>query len=77
VWYVRSVVHDGNSSKRWEKRLLFAGDGSRIRSASAAVLVAIDPKSDIVSDSVGSTRKAWLFVTGFLSSNIIAVKVDL
>ena len=38
---------------------------------SAAVLVAIDPKLE------GGKKKAWLFVTGFLSTNAIAVKVDL
>ncbi|KAK0652822.1 hypothetical protein B0T16DRAFT_106001 [Cercophora newfieldiana] len=57
---------------RWGQRLLFEDDGSKIRSASAAVLVPID-------DATGGKeqRQAWLFVTGFQSLNMIAVKVDL
>ncbi|AEO63145.1 b51dc06a-d67d-40d2-852e-fd2122eb952c [Thermothielavioides terrestris] len=56
---------------RWEKRVLLEDDGTRIRSGSAAVLVAIEPEKDKAS------RKAWLFVTGFVSQSMIAVKVDL
>jgi len=63
VWYARPMA-DG-----WEKKLLFEDDGSRIRSASAAVLVPIEPEK--------GQKKAWLFVTGFLSEKMIAVKVDL
>lgn len=63
VWYARPKG-DG-----WEKRLLFEDDGSRIRSASAAVLVPIEPEN--------GQKKAWLFVTGFLAEKMIAVKVDL
>jgi hypothetical protein len=63
VWYARPKG-DG-----WEKRLLFEDDGKRIRSASAAVLVPIEPEN--------GQKKAWLFVTGFLSEKMIAVKVDL
>jgi hypothetical protein len=54
----------------WETKLLFEDDGRRIRSASAAVQVAIDPAQE------GGRRKAWLFVTGFMSRNMVAVKVD-
>ncbi|KAK4158766.1 hypothetical protein QBC43DRAFT_328403 [Cladorrhinum sp. PSN259] len=63
------VKFDGKS---WEEgQVLFEDDGSRIRSASGAVLVAIDPAKE------NGARKAWLFVTGFASQNVIAVKVDL
>ncbi|KAK4100192.1 hypothetical protein N658DRAFT_567687 [Parathielavia hyrcaniae] len=62
---------------RWEKRLLFEDDGSRLRSASAAVLLAIPPAEDSESSAGAGTRKAWLFVTGFLSKGMIATKVDL
>ncbi|PKS12582.1 hypothetical protein jhhlp_000790 [Lomentospora prolificans] len=55
----------------WNERLIFADDGHRIRSVSASVLVAIDPAEN------GGKRQGWLFVTGFVSSNMIAVKVDL
>lgn len=65
VWYVKK---EGNT---WEKRLIFEDDGTTIRSASAAVLVAIDPAEE------GGRRKAWLYVTGFVSANVVAVKVDL
>ncbi|EFX02960.1 serum paraoxonase arylesterase family protein [Grosmannia clavigera kw1407] len=60
-----------NSEAIEAPRLLFQDDGSRIRSASAAVLLAIDPKLE------GGRRRAWLFVTGFQSVSAIAVKVDL
>lgn len=59
---------DGRS---WESRVIFEDDSSRIRSASAAVLIAIDPTEE------NGARRAWLFVTGFSSKSVIAVKVDL
>jgi len=59
---------------RWGKRLLFEDDGSKIRSASAAVLVPIDEET-LTSDT--GTRKARLFVTGCQSLNMIAVEVEL
>ncbi|KAK3995568.1 hypothetical protein QBC44DRAFT_19390 [Cladorrhinum sp. PSN332] len=62
------VKFDGKS---WEARVLFEDDGSRIRSGSAAVLVAVDPAEE------KGAREAWLFVTGFVSQNVIAVKVHL
>lgn len=76
VWYARPPVAttegDGlGNVDGWETRLLFEDDGKRMRSASAAVLIAIDPEKE------GGKRKAWLFVTGFLSRNMVAVKVDL
>ncbi|KAH7240812.1 uncharacterized protein BKA55DRAFT_575806 [Fusarium redolens] len=56
---------------QWEKRLLFEDDGTRLRSAATAVLIGIDPKLE------GGKKKGWLFVTGFYSQHMIAVKVDL
>jgi hypothetical protein len=72
VWRAKMVTRPGDSpgQTRWETELLFEDDGSRINSASAAVQVAIDPAEE------GGRRRAWLFVTGFVSQNIIAVKVD-
>lgn len=72
VWRTKMVTPPGDSTgqARWETELLFEDDGSRINSASAAVQVAIDPAEE------GGRRRAWLFVTGFVSQNIIAVKVD-
>lgn len=68
TWFVKPGPGPVSS---WEKKLLFEDDSSRIRSSSAAVLVGIDPKTE------EGRKKAWLFVTGIFSSNIIAVKVDL
>ncbi|KAF7538098.1 hypothetical protein G7054_g3264 [Neopestalotiopsis clavispora] len=65
VWHVSKV------GDVWEKRIIFEDDGSTIRTASAAVLIAIDPAKE------GGKRRAWLYVTGFISSNVVAVKVDL
>ncbi|GAO16352.1 hypothetical protein UVI_02049910 [Ustilaginoidea virens] len=65
VWMVNRI------GGKWQKRVLFEDDSRRLRAASAAVLVAIDPKQE------QGKRKAWLFVTGFLSKNTIAVKIDL
>ena len=65
VWIARPRA----GTDEWEQKLLFEDDGSRIRTASAAVLVPIEPKDD-------GKKQAWLFVTGFLSENMVAVKVD-
>jgi len=66
VWYVR---RDENGAQ--EKRIIFQDDGTTLRSASAAVLMAIDPK-----DNDGK-KQAWLWVTGFVSQSIVVAKVDL
>ena len=65
VWYARPQP----GTDAWEKKLLFEDDGSRIRTASAAVLVPIEP--------VDSKKRAWLFVTGFMSQSMLAVQVYL
>lgn len=69
VWYAKP----GSGEEAWEKRLLFEDDGRRIRSASAAVLVPVE-REEGGKDGV---KKAWLFVTGFLSESMIAVQVEL
>lgn len=66
VWYTRQA-----GTGVWENKLLFEDDGVRIRSASAAVLVPIQPESS------NGHKQAWLFVTGFLSESMVAVQVDL
>ncbi|KAG6030471.1 hypothetical protein E4U41_000092 [Claviceps citrina] len=73
VWMARPPPSGDRQGKKplWDKKLLFQDDSSRIRTASAAVLVAIDPAEE------KGQRKAWLFVTGFLSRSMIAVKVSL
>lgn len=70
VWLVRKGGADGDKSKR-NVTVLFEDDGSRIRSASGAVMKAIDPALE------DGRRRAWLFVTGFFSRDMIAVKIDL
>ena len=53
------------------QKLLFQDDGKLVNTASAAVLVAIDPKEN------GGKKQAWLFVTGFLSEGMASSRVDL
>lgn len=55
----------------WTRELLFEDDGTRIRTASAAGLVGIDPKKE------NGEKKAWLFTTGFMSNSILAVKIPI
>ncbi|KAL4924682.1 serum paraoxonase/arylesterase family protein [Aspergillus undulatus] len=68
VWHVRRSRE--KAKEGWEKKVIFEDDGSNIRSSSAAVLVPIQPKA-------GGLKEAWLFVTGFISSSAIAVKMQL
>lgn len=68
VWYVKPIA---GTSGGYEKQVVFEDDGARISSAASAVLVAIDPTKE------NGQKKAWLFMTGFMSRNVVAVKVDL
>ena len=70
--------HDGvmvwkasQKGDRWVNSLLFQDDATHIRTASGAALVAIDPAKE------GGKRRGWLFVTGFMSENMVAAKIDL
>lgn len=69
IWHVLPKTE--GDKQTWEKRLVFEDDGSRLSSASSAVLVAIDPELE------GGKKRGWLFMTGFISANTITVKVDL
>lgn len=72
VWKVTPVAGETpDSPVTWETRLLFEDDGQRIPFATAALLVAIDPKLE------GGQRKGWLYITGLMADNAVAVKVDL
>lgn len=75
VWHVRAAHADaegfGHKTEVLEKRLIFQDDGRRVRSASAAVLVGIDPKT------TGGRKQAKLFVTGFLSEAVAVATIDL
>lgn len=65
------VTPSKNVTGDWDKRKLWEDDGNIVRNAATAVLVGIDPKKE------GGKKKAWLYVTGFSSENMAAVKVDL
>ncbi|KAK8094649.1 serum paraoxonase/arylesterase family protein [Apiospora hydei] len=67
VWFAQPRFDPGLQKRVWEKTLLFQDDGSRIRTASTAVLVT----------GGWGKRQGWLYVTGFWAENMIAVKVDI
>ncbi|KAF4582297.1 serum paraoxonase/arylesterase family protein [Ophiocordyceps camponoti-floridani] len=71
IWMVSPEKGAGKDSSKWRKRLLFEDDGTRIRTASSAVLVAKDPAAD------SGRRRAQLFVSGFLSKSVVSCLVDL
>lgn len=70
IWRTKRVPTSSPGQPEWKTELLFEDDGSRLDSVSAAVQVAIDPAEE------DGRRRAWLFATGFLSRNVVAVKVD-
>ncbi|KAF4253175.1 hypothetical protein KXX16_005288 [Aspergillus fumigatus] len=73
VWYVRpktGTSESGDQFTEWESSVLFEDDGTLIRTASTGLLVPSETKP-------GERKKAWLFVTGFVSESVIAVEVDL
>ncbi|KAH0282205.1 calcium-dependent phosphotriesterase, partial [Aureobasidium sp. EXF-3399] len=79
VWLVQrkassddaAFKQDAEVKGEWNKKVVFSDDGERLRTASAAVIVGIDPKKE------GGKRRGWLFVTGFMSENMVATKIDL
>lgn len=71
VWHLQDRGHGEGSKSKWDARLLLQDNADFIRSASGAVLVPTDP-----AESNGE-RQAWLFVTGFMSKNVVAVKIGL
>lgn len=75
VWYSRRTDEvdqtRGPSHKPWPRRIIFQDDGHKIGTASAAVLIGIDPIE------TGGKKQGWLFVTGFGSEAMVATKVDL
>ncbi|KAM3448959.1 hypothetical protein MY3296_007350 [Beauveria thailandica] len=73
IWHLQDrSAHKSNRGKTsWEARLLLQDNADYIRTASAAVLVATDPAQS------NGRREAWLFATGFMSRNMLAVKVGL
>ncbi|KAM3473562.1 hypothetical protein MY8738_008324 [Beauveria namnaoensis] len=73
IWHLqdRSSPKSKRGKTSWEARLLLQDNADYIRTASAAVLVATDPAQN------NGRREAWLFVTGFMSRNMLAVKIGL
>lgn len=61
----------GKGEEDWDLKVIFQDDGQRVRTASASVLLAINPKEE------QGRRRAWLFVSSYHSYNAIAVKIDL
>ncbi|KAH2656763.1 hypothetical protein KXV32_002166 [Aspergillus fumigatus] len=62
--------NDPNAKDGAISSVLFEDDGTLIRTASTGLLVPSETKP-------GERKKAWLFVTGFVSESVIAVEVDL
>lgn len=61
----------GSVTKGWNTTMLFTDDGQSLSSASAAVMISIDPRTN------GGKKQAWLFMSGFDSQSVVATKVDL
>lgn len=58
-------------TKGWDTTMLFTDNGLTLSSASAAILVSIDPAT------TGGKKQAWLFMSGFGSLSVVVTKVDL
>jgi hypothetical protein len=72
VWLVQPNTSGGSSSKsKWTQKLIFQDDGHVCRTASTAVLVAIDP------DENSGKKQARLFVTGPLSKGVVVSKINI
>ncbi|ORY24219.1 hypothetical protein BCR39DRAFT_472569 [Naematelia encephala] len=68
VWLTTPVPGKKN---KWRKKLIFQDDGTLIRSATTALLLAIDPKEN------DGKKQAWLWITGCLSARMLVVKVNI
>jgi hypothetical protein len=77
VWLVQPKTNTsrGESGSKdqegWTQKLIFQDDGHILRSASTAVLVAIDPDTNM------GKKQGWLFVTGPVAKGIVATRIDL
>ncbi|KAI1411057.1 hypothetical protein F5Y13DRAFT_66147 [Hypoxylon sp. FL1857] len=68
VWLVQPTT---KGKQKWTRRLIFQDDGRIIRTASTAILVAVDPETN------DGKKQAHLFVTGPLGQGIVVSKIDL
>jgi hypothetical protein len=66
----RSKIKDKDSNN-WTQKVIFQDDGHILRTASTAVLVAIDP------DDNNGKKQANLFVTGPLAKGVVVSRIDL
>lgn len=64
-------LSSGSPEKGWNTSMLFTDNGLSLSSASAAVMISIDPATN------GGKKQAWLFMSGFGSLRVVATKVDL
>lgn len=78
VWLVQPNGAIGSDSwkgkkarEKWSTRLIFQDDGRTLRTASTAVLVAVNP------DKNDGRKQAYLFVTGPLAKGVVVTKVDI
>ena len=77
VWFTgqpRVVPLDSSNFKATrdrDTRLIFQDDGEVMNTASAAVIVAIDPKEN------EGRKEGWLFVTGFFGDGVVRTKIEL
>lgn len=76
VWLVQrktdsEVAVTGKKGGEWTQKLVFQDDGRILRTASTAVMVAIDP------DTNDGKKQANLFVTGPLGKGVVVSKIDL
>ena len=93
VWLVRPARSDnttlspsseGLGKRKWERKLLFEDDGRRVRSASGAVFIPDGSTETTKEDEVKEVKevkeegeKGWLFVTGYNTVSIVAVKLGI
>ncbi|KAI0004435.1 calcium-dependent phosphotriesterase [Xylariaceae sp. FL0662B] len=65
-----SAGRNASESRGKQARVLFSDDSSSLRSATTAVLTAIDPATN------DGKRQGWLFVTGVVAPHMLATKID-
>lgn len=76
IWLVQPSQNPGQVGReghedKWTRKLVFQDDGKTIRTASTAILFAIDPSVNY------GKKQAYLFITGPLSEGIMVAKIDI
>ncbi|KAI1141844.1 calcium-dependent phosphotriesterase [Hypoxylon sp. FL0543] len=69
VWYLPESAGK-KENRKTQPKLVFSDDGSNLRGATTAVIVAIDPATN------NGKREGWLFVTGVIAPHMLATKID-